>query len=143
MHVKRLAAFRNEYQLRSQEKYTAKLNQGGSMSLNQRFAVVVEAALSKKAFQIKLVDVTGIASFTDTIAFMCGSSNRNNQAIADSIIYGMRADGERCLCVDGAQKGDWILLDYGDLVINIMSEEMRSFYCLEDLWKLGRDIEIS
>ena len=113
------------------------------MSLDQRFAVVVEAALSKKAFQIKLVDVTEIASFTNTIVFMCGSSDRHNKAIADCIVDVMRAYGERCLCVDGAQNGDWILLDYGDLVINIMSEEMRRFYNLEDLWKLGRDIEIS
>jgi ribosome-associated protein len=113
------------------------------MSLDKRFAVVVEAALSKKAFQVKLVDVSGIASFADSIVMMCGTSDRHNQAIADSIIDGMRANGERCLCVDGAQNGNWILLDYGDLVINIMSEEMRSLYCLEDLWKLGRDIEIS
>jgi len=113
------------------------------MNLDKRFVVVVESALSKKAFKIKLVDVTGIASFTDTIALMCGSSDRHNQTISDAIIDGMRTNGERCLCVDGAQNGNWILLDYGDLVINVMSEEMRNLYCLEDLWKLGRDIEIS
>jgi ribosome-associated protein len=126
----------------SSENYTVRLNQGGSMSLDQRFAVIVEAALSKKAFQIKLIDVTGIASFTNTIVFMCGSSDRHNRAVSEAIIDAMRIYGERCLCVDGAQNGDWILLDYGDLIINIMSEETRRFYNLEDLWQLGREIEI-
>ena len=113
------------------------------MSLDKRFAVMVEAALSKKAFRIKLVDVTGIASFTDTIALICGSSDRHNRSIADSIEDAMRLYGERCVSIEGVQNGDWILLDYGDVVINIMNEEVREFYNLEDLWNLGSEIDIS
>jgi len=110
------------------------------MTLEPRLASVVEAARSKKAFRIRLFDVTGIASFTDTFAFMCGGSDRQNRAVADAIEEGLKAIGERPLSTEGAQNGNWILLDYGDLIIHVMDEETRSFYNLEGLWESGREL---
>jgi ribosome-associated protein len=112
------------------------------MNLDQRLANVVEAARSKKAFRIRLVDVTGIASFTDTFAFMCGGSDRQNRAVADAIEETLRIAGERPLSTEGAQNGNWILLDYGDLIIHVMDEETRSFYNLEGLWNTGRELAL-
>ena len=112
------------------------------MNLDQRLASVVEAARSKKAFRIRLLDVTGIASFTDTFAFMCGGSDRQNRAVADAIEETLRIAGERPLSTEGAQNGNWILLDYGDLIIHVMDEETRSFYNLEGLWNTGRELAL-
>ena len=112
------------------------------MNLDQRLVSVVEAARSKKAFRIRLLDVTGIASFTDTFAFMCGGSDRQNRAVADAIEETLRIAGERPLSTEGAQNGNWILLDYGDLIIHVMDEETRSFYNLEGLWNSGRELEL-
>jgi ribosome-associated protein len=112
------------------------------MNLDQRLASVVEAARSKKAFRIRLVDVTGIASFTDTFAFMCGGSDRQNRAVADAIEEALKLSGERPLSTEGAQNGNWILLDYGDLIIHVMDEETRSFYNLEGLWNTGRELAL-
>jgi ribosome-associated protein len=110
------------------------------MNLDQRLASVVEAARSKKAFRIRLLDVTGIASFTDTFAFMCGGSDRQNRAVADAVEEALKLAGERPLSTEGAQNGNWILLDYGDLIIHVMDEETRSFYNLEGLWNSGREL---
>jgi ribosome-associated protein len=112
------------------------------MNLDQRLASVVEAARSKKAFRIRLVDVSGIASFTDAFAFMCGGSDRQNRAVADAIEAALKTEGERPLSTEGAQNGNWILLDYGDFIIHVMDEETRAFYNLEGLWSGGRELEL-
>jgi len=112
------------------------------MTLEPRLASVVEAARSKKAFRIRLIDVSGIASFTDTFAFMSGSSDRQNRAIADAVVEQLKAIGVRPLSTEGEQNGNWILLDFGDILIHVMDEETRGFYNLEGLWKAGRELEI-
>jgi ribosome-associated protein len=112
------------------------------MELDQRLAGVVEAARSKKAFRIRLLDVSGIASFTDTFAFMCGGSDRQNRAVADAVEEALKLAGERPLSTEGAQNGNWILMDYGDLIIHVMDEETRSFYNLEGLWSGGRELPL-
>lgn len=112
------------------------------MTLDARLATVVEAARSKKAFRIRLVDVRDIASFTDTFAFMSGGSDRQNRAIADAVEEQLRLRGERVVSMEGEQNGNWILLDYGDLVVHVMDEDTRRHYNLEGLWKEGRELEL-
>jgi ribosome silencing factor RsfS/YbeB/iojap/nicotinate (nicotinamide) nucleotide adenylyltransferase len=115
---------------------------GERMTLEPRLASVVEAARSKKAFRIRLFDVSGIASFTDTFAFMSGSSDRQNRAIADAVEEHLKVLGTRPLCREGEQNGNWILLDFGDIIVHVMDEETRAFYNLEGLWKEGRELEL-
>jgi len=112
------------------------------MVLDTRLARVVEAARSKKAFRIRMLDVSGIASFTDTFAFMSGGSDRQNRAIADAIEESMKLSGERVLCTEGSQNGAWILLDFGDLIVHVMDEETRRHYNLEGLWSQGQELEL-
>lgn len=112
------------------------------MTLDPRLAIVVEAARSKKAFRIRLLDVQGIATFTDTFAFMSGGSDRQNRAIAEAVEDELRRTGERPLSSEGDQKGNWILLDYGDLIVHVMDEDTRRYYNLEELWSQGRELEL-
>ncbi len=112
------------------------------MALSERLSAVVEAARSKKAFNIRLLDVSGLASFTDTFAFMSGGSDRQNRAIADEVVTRLRADGTRVSSREGEQLGNWILLDFGDFIIHVMDEETRRHYNLEELWKEGRELEL-
>jgi len=112
------------------------------MTLDTRLANVVEAARSKKAFNIRLLDVAGVASFTDTFAFMSGGSDRQNRAVAEAIEDALRLQGERAISAEGNQNGNWILLDFGDLIVHVMDEETRRHYNLEELWKQGRELEL-
>jgi ribosome-associated protein len=73
---------------------------------------------------------------------MCGGSDRQNRAVADAIEEALKLSGERPLSTEGAQNGNWILLDYGDLIIHVMDEETRSFYNLEGLWNTGRELAL-
>ena len=112
------------------------------MTLDARLASVVEAARSKKAFRIRMLDVHGVASFTDTFAFMSGGSDRQNRAVADAVEEALKKAGERPISSEGAENGNWILLDYGDLIIHVMDEDTRNFYNLEGLWSGGRELEL-
>ncbi len=112
------------------------------MALTDRLLTVVEAARSKKAFNIRLLDVSGLASFTDTFAFLSGGSDRQNRAIADEVEFCLRAAGTRVISREGEQVGTWILLDFGDFIIHVMDEETRAHYNLEELWKEGREMEL-
>ena len=112
------------------------------MSLDSRLATVVDAARSKKASRIRLLDVKDLASFTDTFAFMSGGSDRQNRAIADAVEDALRLSGERPISSEGSSNGTWILLDYGNLVVHVMDEETRRHYNLEGLWGAGRELEL-
>jgi ribosome-associated protein len=112
------------------------------MTLDSRLATVVDAARSKKAFRIRLVDVRDIASFTDVFAFMSGGSDRQNRAIAEAIEDGLRLTGERPISREGEANGNWVLLDYGNLVVHVMDEDTRRHYNLEGLWNAGRELEL-
>jgi ribosome-associated protein len=112
------------------------------MSLDSRLATVVDAARSKKAFRIRLVDVKDIASFTDVFAFMSGGSDRQNRAIAEAIEDALKLAGERPISREGETNGNWVLLDYGNLVVHVMDEETRRHYNLEGLWSAGRELEL-
>jgi ribosome-associated protein len=112
------------------------------MTLDSRLATVVEAARSKKAFRIRLVDVKDIASFTDVFAFMSGGSDRQNRAIADAVEDALKLTGERPISREGEANANWVLLDYGNLVVHVMDEETRRHYNLEGLWNSGRELEL-
>ncbi|HJW42923.1 MAG TPA: ribosome silencing factor [Geothrix sp.] len=112
------------------------------MSLDSRLATVVDAARSKKAFRIRLVDVKDIASFTDTFAFMSGGSDRQNRAIAEAVEDALKLTGERPISREGETNGNWVLLDFGNLVVHVMDEETRRHYNLEGLWDAGRELEL-
>ena len=112
------------------------------MTLDSRLATVIEAARSKKAFRIRLLDVGAIASFTNFFAFMSGGSDRQNRAIAEAVEEALRPLGERPISREGESNGNWVLLDYGDLVVHVMDEETRRHYNLEGLWDAGRELEL-
>ena len=112
------------------------------MTLDSRLATVVDAARSKKAFRIRLVDVKDIASFTDVFAFMSGGSDRQNRAIAEAVEDALRLTGEKPISREGEANANWVLLDYGNLVVHVMDEETRRHYNLEGLWDAGRELEL-
>ena len=83
----------------------------------------VRAAEEKKAIDIKVLDLTGISSFTDFFVICTGSSSKQNQAISDEVAFRMKKAGELPLSVEGYSTAEWILTDYGDLVVHSLTPE--------------------
>ena len=94
----------------------------------------MEAALDKKALSPVLIDVSGMASYTDFIGVVSGRSDRQVDAIADSICQVMKARGRHILGQEGTGSGRWTLLDFGSFVIHVFYHPVREFYDLESLW---------
>lgn len=102
----------------------------------------VRAAEEKKALDIKVLDLTGVSSFTDFFVICTGSSTKQNQAISDEVAFRMKKRGELPLSVEGFNQGEWILTDYGDVVIHSLTPKARAYYDLERLWREGKPVEI-
>ncbi|NOZ78228.1 MAG: ribosome silencing factor [Acidobacteria bacterium] len=93
-----------------------------------------QAAWDKKAFQLVALDVTGMTSLADSFLICSGAHERQVGAIAEAIRRRLREHGRHPLHVEGERRSEWILLDYGDVVIHVFTEEKRAYYALEGLW---------
>lgn len=91
-------------------------------------------ALSKKAFDVKILKLKKISSVCDYFVICSGSVNVHIKAIASAIERGLRDKGERPMHCEGKEGANWILLDYFDVVVHIFNEDARQFYALEKLW---------
>ena len=105
-----------------------------AQSSRAKWLSCVNAALEKKATDIVLLKLKGIVSYADYSVICSGRSDRQVQAIAQSIETEMGKRGHRPLGIEGKGEGKWVLMDYGDLVIHIFFEPVRNFYDLEGLW---------
>jgi len=94
----------------------------------------------KKALDPVLIDLKGIASFTDAFVVCTGQQRRQTQAICDAVVDRLRQEGVRAAHVEGYALGDWILVDFTDLVVHIFTPATRDFYSLERLWGDARHL---
>jgi ribosome-associated protein len=94
--------------------------------------IAVEAALEKKALEPVLIDVSAEASYTDFVLIVSARSDRQVQAISDAIIERFASFAVRPIGKEG--KGDWVLLDFGSVIVHVFYHPMREFYDLEGLW---------
>jgi ribosome-associated protein len=92
------------------------------------------AAADKKAFQIVGLEVGDLTSYTDALLICSGASDRQVAAIADEVQRQLKDAGRRPLHVEGQSHADWVLLDYGDFVVHVFTEERRMYYGLDGLW---------
>jgi ribosome-associated protein len=91
------------------------------------------AAQEKKATDLSLIDVEGRCSYADAILIASAGSERQASAIADSIETTLKSDHQLRPVLREAQ-GGWKLLDYGDLVVHVFIDELRSYYDIDKLW---------
>jgi ribosome-associated protein len=94
----------------------------------------VSAALEKKAAALLVLNLGEISSFADYFVICTATSERQSQAIAESLEERMKLLHRSPVSVEGKSSGRWILLDYGDVVFHVFLDEARRFYALERLW---------
>lgn len=94
----------------------------------------VRAAASKKARDVVILDMSEAVTYTDLFVLLTGTTTRQTHAIAEAVRRGLRESGARPVRAEGERAGEWILLDYLDVVVHIFTPAARSFYRLESLW---------
>jgi len=92
------------------------------------------ATLEKKAEDVVVLDLRKASSFTDYFVLASGNNQKQVLAIADSVLESLREEGLRPKHLEGYPRQEWILLDYGGLVVHVFTRPLRSFYDLERLW---------
>jgi len=103
--------------------------------------IAVNAADAKKAHDLVILDISGIASFASYFLICTGDSSRQMQAIADEVEKKLKEVGIRPSHVEGYQNSEWILMDYLDLVVHIFSKNARVYYDLERLWRDSKKLD--
>lgn len=104
-------------------------------SIEDRVRLAVTAALDKKALDLDVLQVGQLTSIADYFILASATNERQAAAIADSIVDQLRDQLKvKPLLVEGATPGRWVLLDYGDFIVHIFTEDVRRFYGLERLW---------
>ena len=102
----------------------------------------INAAFGRKANDLVILDVRELTSFTDLFMICSGKSNRQVSAIAEHIRRDMKKKGIAPLSVEGLKDGQWVLLDYGHMLVHVFLEPVRKFYDLEGFWSNAPRIAI-
>ncbi|MBR2452896.1 MAG: ribosome silencing factor [Clostridia bacterium] len=110
---------------------------------NNYVNTVVKAIDKKKGRDIQVLDLSGLTTLTNYFVIATGGSNKNVQAICDFVEEEMQKIGAKMWTKEGYDNGEWILLNYDDVMVHIFQEEPREFYKLEHIWKDAPDIDVS
>ena len=95
---------------------------------------LIAALENLKGQNIVTLDVSKLSDLMDTLIIVTGTSTRHVKSLASNVIEEAKAKGFRPIGSEGEQDGDWVLVDFGDSVVHVMSSSAREFYDLEKLW---------
>ena len=104
-------------------------------SIEERVRLAVTAALDKKATNLDVLAVGELTSIADYFVICSAGNERQAQAVADNVVDRLKQEmNVKPLLVEGTAPGRWVLLDFGDFIVHIFTEDVRRFYGLERLW---------
>ena len=104
------------------------------MELREKQRAVVDALEDIKGHDIVVYNTAALPTMFERVVIASGDSNRQVKALADHVQDKLKALGARVYGVEGAKTGEWVLVDFGDLVVHVMHPTVRSFYNLEEIW---------
>ena len=111
------------------------------MNSKELARMACEALEDKKALDVKIIDIEQVSTLADYFIIASGTNRNQVQAMADNVEEVLGRAGYEPKQIQGYQTGNWILMDYRDIVIHVFDEENRLFYDLERIWRDGSVIE--
>jgi ribosome-associated protein len=115
----------------------------GGFNAEEKVALIHRITTDRKALDVVVIDMRDASSITDYFLICSGGSERQVRAIADAIDEELGPLGLAPLGVEGYREGHWILMDYGDVITHVFSQETREYYDLERLWANAPRIDLS
>lgn len=113
------------------------------MNQSKEMARIAYRALEdKKGEDIKIIDITGISVLADYFIIANGNSDSQVSALVDNVEEELHKAGYSLRQREGQTSGNWVLLDFGDIIVHVFDKENRLFYDLERIWKDGKDISV-
>ena len=111
------------------------------LTARERALACARLAADKKASDIRVLDIAGISTIADFLVISSGGSDRQVQAITESIRAGLKKYG-KVNDIEGEKEGKWVVMDYGDVLVHIFHEPVRQYYDLDGLWRLAPELEL-
>lgn len=105
-------------------------------------SIAVKAIDDKLGKEIKVIDIANVSVVADYFIIASGANKNQVQAIVENVEDELAKAGYHPKQVEGYQTANWILLDYGDIIIHIFDEESRLFYDIERIWRDGQDVDV-
>lgn len=113
------------------------------MNQSKEMAKIAWNAIDDKIGKdIKVIDITSVSVVADYFIIASGTNKNQVQAIVDNVQDELVKAGHYSKQIEGYQAGNWILMDYGDIIVHIFDKENRLFYDLERIWRDGKDVSI-
>ena len=117
--------------------------QKGAPEAQQVALWIASAALDKKAQDVEILDVRGKVDYADFVVIASGRSDRQVGAIARGIEETLKHEHEqRCFGVEGLTQGQWVLMDFGDVIVHVFHQDTRGYYDLEALWMDAARVDV-
>ena len=104
---------------------------------------IAQAIFDKKGMNILGLDVRGVSSMTDFVIIAEGNVDRHVVAIAQAVLEVLKQEGQQPIHVEGLQTGDWVVIDFLDIMVHLIMPGLREKYRLEDLWKDGQLLDLT
>lgn len=101
----------------------------------EKVKLAVAAAEDKKAIEVVVLKLVELTAFADFFVICSGGSTRQVQAIVDEVEASLKRHDHRPLNIEGYNNAEWVLMDYGSVVVHVFSQDSRRFYDLERLWR--------
>lgn len=105
--------------------------------------LAISALEDKKGEDIRVIDIHEVSVLADYFLIASGGNANQVQAMTDSVEEALGKAGYRCRQIEGYQSANWILMDYGDIIVHVFCREDRLFYDLERIWRDGKVVELS
>ncbi len=120
---------------------TEKTAEKPTITALERSIRCAELASDKKAYDLRVLDITRISTIADFLVIVTGQSDKQNQAICDHIRKELKKFG-KVQEIEGETEGKWIVMDYSDVLVHIFHEEQRRRYDLDGLWEKADQVEL-
>jgi len=109
---------------------------------NAMAKLAIEALEDKKAEEIKVIDISEVSVIADYFIIAGGTNRSQIQALADNVDEKLGRAGHPSKQVEGYDSANWILMDFGDVIVHIFDKENRLLYDLERIWRDGKQVDI-
>jgi len=104
------------------------------MEIRKLQRLVVDALEDVKAQDIRVFNTTRLSDLFDRVVLASGTSNRHTRALAANVAEKVKHAGGTVVSIEGAESGEWVLVDLGEVVVHIMQPAVRAYYALEEIW---------
>ena len=111
------------------------------MELRKLQRLVIDALEDIKGQDITVFNTTHLSDLFDRVILASATSNRQTRAMASHVAEKAKLAGATVLSVEGAEAGEWVLVDLGDVVVHIMQPAVRAYYSLEEIWG-GKSVRV-